>query len=341
MSDNFDSQNNEIINSPIENNNTEKKQEKNPKNKGMIILIVILVIAFLFSFVKDFFTKDSGIKSKSSNSSGYIAELYIEGTIQTENEQYNQQWLLDTIDELKNDSNNLGTILFINSPGGTVYESDEIYLALMDYKTEKPLWAYLGQTAASGGYYIACSAEKIIANRNTLTGSIGVIAGQSFDLTEFMSKHGIKMNTITAGKNKNMLNIDQPLTTEQRAIMQSVADECYNQFTQIVAEGRNLPIETVKSLADGRIYTAQQAKNNKLIDDVNEFSKAKEDMKNTLFEGKNINFTEYKYKEDKNFYKYLFDMYSSVKGLNTQTEFIEKIMAESNQIDYPAFIYLH
>lgn len=341
MSDNFDSQNNEIINSPIENNNTEKKQEKNPKNKGMIILIVILVIAFLFSFVKDFFTKDSGIKSKSSNSSGYIAELYIEGTIQTENEQYNQQWLLDTINELKNDSNNLGTILFINSPGGTVYESDEIYLALMDYKTEKPLWAYLGQTAASGGYYIACSAEKIIANRNTLTGSIGVIAGQSFDLTEFMSKHGIKMNTITAGKNKNMLNIDQPLTTEQRAIMQSVADECYNQFTQIVAEGRNLPIETVKTLADGRIYTAQQAKNNKLIDDVNEFSKAKEDMKNTLFEGKNINFTEYKYKEDKNFYKYLFDMYSSVKGLNTQTEFIEKIMAESNQIDYPAFIYLH
>ena len=341
MSDNFDSQNSEIINSPIENNNTEKKQEKKPKNKGMIILIVILVIAFLFSFVKDFFTKDSGIKSKSSNSSGYIAELYIEGTIQTENEQYNQQWLLDTIDELKNDSNNLGTILFINSPGGTVYESDEIYLALMDYKTEKPLWAYLGQTAASGGYYIACSAEKIIANRNTLTGSIGVIAGQSFDLTEFMSKHGIKMNTITAGKNKNMLNIDQPLTSEQRAIMQSVADECYNQFTQIVAEGRNLPIETVKTLADGRIYTAQQAKNNKLIDDVNEFSKAKEDMKNTLFEGKNINFTEYKYKEDKNFYKYLFDMYSSVKGLNTQTEFIEKIMAESNQIDYPAFIYLH
>ena len=341
MSDNFDSQNNEIINSPIENNNTEKKQEIKPKNKGMIILIVILVIAFLFSFVKDFFTKDSGIKSKSSNSSGYIAELYIEGTIQTENEQYNQQWLLDTIDELKNDSNNLGTILFINSPGGTVYESDEIYLALMDYKTEKPLWAYLGQTAASGGYYIACSAEKIIANRNTLTGSIGVIAGQSFDLTEFMSKHGIKMNTITAGKNKNMLNIDQPLTTEQRAIMQSVADECYNQFTQIVAEGRNLPIETVRVLADGRIYTAQQAKNNKLIDDVNEFSKAKEDMKNTLFEGKNINFTEYKYKEDKNFYKYLFDMYSSVKGLNTQTEFIEKIMAESNQIDYPAFIYLH
>ena len=340
MSDNFDSQNEEVINSPIENNNTEVKPEKKAKNKGMIVLIVILAVAFLFSFAKDIFSKDSGTKTKSSNSSGYIAELYIEGTIQSENEQYNQQWLLDTISELKNDTSNLGTILFINSPGGSVYESDEVYLALMDYKNEKPLWAYLGPMAASGGYYIACSAEKIIANRNTLTGSIGVIAGQSFDLTEFMAKHGIKMNTITAGKNKNMGNINQPLTAEQRAILQSVADECYDQFTKIVSESRNLPIETVKTLADGRIYTAQQAKNNQLIDDVNEFAKTKLDMENTIFEGKKVTFTEYKYKKSKNFYDYFFDMYSNIKGLNSQTEFIEKIMAESNQIDYPAFIYL-
>ena len=341
MSDNFDSQNEEVINSPIENNNTEVKPEKKAKNKGMIVLIVILAVAFLFSFAKDIFSKDSGTKTKSSNSSGYIAELYIEGTIQSENEQYNQQWLLDTISELKNDTSNLGTILFINSPGGSVYESDEVYLALMDYKNEKPLWAYLGPMAASGGYYIACSAEKIIANRNTLTGSIGVIAGQSFDLTEFMSKHGIKMNTITAGKNKNMGNIDQPLTAEQRAILQSVADECYDQFTQIVSESRNLPIETVKTLADGRIYTAQQAKNNQLIDDVNEFAKVKTQMEFELLSDKKASFKEYKYKRDKNFYDYFFDMYSNIKGLNSQTEFIEKIMAESNKIDYPAFIYIN
>ena len=148
------------------------------------------------------------------------------------------------------------------------------------------------------------------------------------------------MNTITAGKNKNMLNIDQPLTPEQRAIMQSVADECYDQFTQIVAEGRNLPIETVKSLADGRVYTANQALNNKLIDDILSYEDAKSQMKEYFTDIKNLTFTEYKYQEDKNFYKYLFDMYSNVKGLNSQTEFIEKIMAESNQIDYPAFIYL-
>ena len=149
------------------------------------------------------------------------------------------------------------------------------------------------------------------------------------------------MNTITAGKNKNMGNIDQPLTAEQRAILQSVADECYDQFTQIVSESRKLPIETVKTLADGRIYTAQQAKNNQLIDDVNEYSKVKTQMEFELLSDKKASFKEYKYKRDKNFYDYFFDMYSNIKGLNSQTEFIEKIMAESNKIDYPAFIYIN
>ena len=340
MSDNFDSNNKELINSTIENSNTENKKEKKQKNKGMIILIIILVVAFLFGFAKGFFSEESVIKNKSSGSSKYIAELYIEGTIQEENESYNQAWLLDTINELQNDKNNCGTILFINSPGGSVYESDEVYLALKKYAEEKTLWAYFGQTAASGGYYIACSAEKIIANRNTLTGSIGVIAGQSFDLTEFMSKHGIKMNTITAGKNKNMLNIDQPLTPEQRAIMQSVADECYNQFTQIVADGRNLPLETVKTLADGRIYTAQQALQNKLIDEILTYEEAKTQMNEYFPDLKNLTFSEFRYTKEKNFYNFIFDMYSNVKGSTSKSNLAEKIIAEYSQMDYPAYLYV-
>ena len=340
MSDNFDSNNKELINSTIENSNTENKKEKKQKNKGMIILIIILVVAFLFGFAKGFFSEESVIKNKSSGSSKYIAELYIEGTIQEENESYNQAWLLDTINELQNDKNNCGTILFINSPGGSVYESDEVYLALKKYAEEKTLWAYFGQTAASGGYYIACSAEKIIANRNTLTGSIGVIAGQSFDLTEFMSKHGIKMNTITAGKNKNMLNIDQPLTPEQRAIMQSVADECYNQFTQIVADGRNLPLETVKDLADGRIYTAQQALQNKLIDEILTYEEAKTQMNEYFPDLKNLTFSEFRYTKEKNFYNFIFDMYSNAKGSTSKSNLVEKIIAEYSQMDYPAYLYV-
>lgn len=317
-----------------------KKVKKSKNNKGMIVFIIILVIAIGFSVLKDTVFTDFSTKVSFKNGEKYIAELYIEGTIQPENESYNQTWLLETIEELQNDANNVGTILFINSPGGTVYESDEVYLALKKYNETKTLWAYLGSVAASGGYYIACSAENIIANRNTLTGSIGVIAGQSIDLTEFMTKHGIKMNTFTAGKNKNMLNIDQPVTPEQREIMQSVADECYNQFTEIVADGRKLSIETVKKLADGRIYTANQALNNKLIDQITSYEEAKSQMKEYFADIENLNFLEYKYLKEKNFYNYLFDMYSNIKGTSSKNDLVEKIITEYSQMDYPAYIYL-
>ena len=99
-------------------------------------------------------------------------------------------------------------------------------MALQDYKsTGKKVYAYLGSMAASGGYYIACASDKIFANRNTLTGSIGVIAGQFIDITEFLEDHGIHYETVHAGRNKNMGNYNEPLNEEQRQIMQSIADE--------------------------------------------------------------------------------------------------------------------
>ena len=92
---------------------------------------------------------------------------------------YNQAWLLNTIEDLTYDSANRGILLYVDSPGGTVYESDEAYLALMDYKkaTERPIIAYIASTGCSGAYYISCAADEIYANRNALTGSIGVIMG--------------------------------------------------------------------------------------------------------------------------------------------------------------------
>ncbi len=317
-----------------------KKVKKAKNNKGVVVFIIILVVVIGFGILKDTLFSDLKTNVSFKTGNNYIAELYIEGTIQNANESYNQTWLLETINELQNDVSNIGTILFINSPGGAVYESDEVYLALKKYNETKPLWAYLGSVAASGGYYIACSAEKIYANRNTLTGSIGVIAGQSFDLTEFFAKHGVKMNTFTAGKNKNMLNIDQPVTPEQREIMQSVADECYNQFTQIVSEGRNLSIETVKNLADGRIYTANQALNNKLIDEITSYEQAKMQMKEYFSDIPKVTFEEYKYLKEKNFYNYIFDMYSKVNGTKSETDLIEKVIVEYSQMDYPAYIYV-
>lgn len=238
----------------------------------------------------------------------YISVIYITGVISEENKTYNQKWLLRQIKKAKNDPNNRGILLNINSPGGTVYESDEAYLSLMEYKasTQRPVFAFFGALAASGGYYIGCAADTIFANRNTLTGSIGVIAGQSIDATSLLDKIGIKMNTITAGRNKNMGNYNQPLTDEQHAIMQSIADEAYEQFTGIVADSRGMSLSDVKILADGRIYTASQAQKNGLIDEVCSFEDAKSNIKDYFAEddenqkGESVNFVEYKYRYEEN-----------------------------------------
>lgn len=251
-----------------------QKSEK----KGLIVLVVITILAITIPFARNITA--SKVSFSGSNTSGtranlrpslktYIAELYITGTIQEKNSEYNQEWLLKTISFLKNDEKNLGIILFIDSPGGTVYHADEAYIALLDYKsTGKKLYAYFGSMAASGGYYIGCAADKIYANRNSLLGSIGVISAQTIDATSLMEKIGIKSVTVHAGKNKNMLNYNEPATEEQLNIMQALADECYQQFTEIVSLSRKMDIDKVKELADGRIYSAKQGKENGLIDEI-------------------------------------------------------------------------
>lgn len=248
---------------------------------------------------------DENVKIKSNS---YISSIYINGVISEENRTYNQKWLLKQIRKAQKDSKNVGILLVIDSPGGTVYEADDAYLALENYKktTGRPVYAYFCSLAASGGYYIGCAADKIFANRNTLTGSIGVIAGQSVDATGLFEKLGIKMTTITAGKNKNMGNYDSVLTDEQRAIFQTIADEAYGQFTGIVADSRKMDIDDVKKLADGRVYTAQQAKNNGLIDEICSMNDAKEKIKQN-FDTK-VDFVDFKYVYEESF----LDLFSSV-----------------------------
>ena len=231
-----------------------------------------------------------------------IAKIVIEGTIEDEGEKYSQKWLLGTIKKLEDKDDVIGLILYIDSPGGGVFQSDEVYLAVQHYisKTGKPVFAYFASLAASGGYYIGCSADRIVANRNTLTGSIGVICGRFLDVSEFINKHGIKDEIIHSGRNKTMGHIATPATEEQKAIMQRISDECYEQFVSIVAEARNLPIEKVKELADGRIYTAKQAKECGLIDEIMPFDDMKEYMLKTIGkEDEKASIVEYKFKGKK------------------------------------------
>ena len=182
---------------------------------------------------------------------------------------YDHSYYMELVDVLMSTPNCKGIILDVDSPGGTVYESDEFYLKLLEYKatTGKPIYAYFRSTACSGAYYIAMAADKIYANRNCTTGSIGVIIS-TYNLAGLFEKVGIEEISIVSGNNKAMGSMGTPMTEEQRSIYQSIVDESYQQFVDIVATGRQMDVSTVKSLADGRIYTATQALNVGLVDEV-------------------------------------------------------------------------
>lgn len=234
--------------------------------KGLYIFIALLIFCVGMAVVA---TVGNG-----PIATDYIAVLDIVGTI-SENDgyTYDQQYLLDSVEQIMEDHHNQGLILHIDSPGGAVYQIDELYLKLMDYKetTGRPVYAAIESYAASGGYYEACAADKIYANRNAITGSIGVIMGEFIDLSGLLDRLGVNVSYITSGANKSMGNSYQPLTEEQKAIYQSICNEYYDRFVKIVVEGRNLDEGTVRKLADGRIYSASQALQHGLIDGLESF----------------------------------------------------------------------
>jgi protease-4 len=154
-------------------------------------------------------------------------------------------------------------VLRVDSPGGSVVPADEIYHALAG--CGKPVVVSMGDLAASGGYYISMAAKYIIANPNTLTGSIGVIS-EFPEASSLMEKLGVTVTTIKSGQAKDLGSMYRPMTGEERALWQKVIDETYAGFVKIVADGRNLPEDTVRALADGRVFTGRQALEAGLVD---------------------------------------------------------------------------
>ena len=159
-------------------------------------------------------------------------------------------------------------ILRIDSPGGTVGDSQEIFSAINRLKSKGcKVVASFGNISASGGVYIGVAADKIIANPGTITGSIGVII-RGNNISELLDKIGIKFETVKSGIFKDILSPDKPLSEEGRALLQNLIDESYKQFIEAVSVSRNIPIEEVKKFADGRIFTGTQAKELGLVDDI-------------------------------------------------------------------------
>lgn len=231
-------------------------------------------------------------------SEDFVGVLNIEGTIaassvsswssQTE---YNHDLYMNYVDQMIDADNNRGILLYVDSPGGAVYQSDEMYLKLMEYKekTNRPIWAYFADEACSGGYYISMAADKIYANRNCWTGSIGVIISL-MNFKKLYDKLGIKEIDITSGDNKAIGSSGIDLTSEQRDILQELVDEAYEQFIDIVCIGRGMDEDTVRDIADGRIYSAKQALGNGLIDEIGQLEDAKLDFTVAAGLPENINF---------------------------------------------------
>ena len=149
-------------------------------------------------------------------------------------------------------------LLRIDSPGGTVGDSQEIYSALVRLRQKIKIVASFGNISASGGVYIGVGAEHIVANPGTITGSIGVIL-RGNNLERLLEKIGVSFKVIKSGPYKDILAFDRELTEPEKTILQDLIDTSYQQFVQTVADGRKLAVEAVRSFADGRIFTGQQA----------------------------------------------------------------------------------
>jgi protease-4 len=196
-----------------------------------------------------------------------VAVIYLEGTIGAatagSGAVVDSQQIIDYVKAAESNRRVKAIVVYINSPGGAVVPSDLMYQALRD--AEKPVVAAMGDVAASGGYYVACGADRILAHPATVTGSIGVY-GQLVNAAELLSTIGVEGIIVRSGDSKAMGNWFEHPTEEQLAIEQQIVDQLYELFVQAVAEGRNMDPDEVRKLADGRPFTGRQALEVGLVD---------------------------------------------------------------------------
>jgi protease-4 len=222
--------------------------------KGCLVLTGLLVFLIVISLFLALVQKSIPLGSK-------IALVRIEGPI------FDSKDIVDEIKEYTKHASIKAIILRIDSPGGAVAPSQEIYEAVKKASEKKKIVVSMGSIAASGGYYIAAPSSKIIANPGTLTGSIGVIL-EIPNLEGLMSKIGIKTEVIKSGQYKDMVSYFRSMKKEEREILQGVMDNVHEQFIRAVSEARNLKMDEVKKIADGRIFTGEQAVQHGLVDEL-------------------------------------------------------------------------
>lgn len=173
--------------------------------------------------------------------------------------------ITEQLDEFGNDNSIIAVILRVDSPGGGVAASQEIYDAVIELKKKKKVVASMGSIAASGGLLVACSADKIVANPGTITGSISAIM-QFANIEELLKKVGVKSSVVKSGQYKDIGSPLREMTSEEKVIVQDLVDDIYNQFIDVIVKERRLPREKVVEIADGRVFSGRKAKELGLVD---------------------------------------------------------------------------
>ena len=222
--------------------------------KSCLIITGLLVVLVVISLFFTFFQKKLPLGSR-------LALIRIEGPIIDSKE------TIDEIKEYTKDNSIKAIVLRIDSPGGAVAPSQEIYEEVKKAVAKKKVVVSMGSVAASGGYYIASPATKIIANPGTLTGSIGVIM-EIPNIEGLMNKIGVKTEVIKSGRHKDIASAFRTMGKEEREILQGVMDNVHEQFMKAVSEGRKIKMEELRKIADGRVFTGEQAKTYGLVDEL-------------------------------------------------------------------------
>jgi protease-4 len=230
------------------------------KQKRILVGLGVMAALLVFFFgILFFIGRYSGGKSSRLSFGDKIAIVEIKGVISQ------SSWIIEELRQYLEDDGVKAIILRIDSPGGGVGPAQEIYREVMKIKLKKKVVTSMGSVAASGGYYVACASDLIVANPGTITGSIGVIM-QFSNFEELLKKIGIKGVVLKSGEHKDIGSPFREMTLEEKVIMQEVLNNVHQQFIQAVADGRKLDRSKVIQVADGRILTGEQAKNLGLVD---------------------------------------------------------------------------
>ncbi len=256
------------------------------RNKLATIIAILFFVSVLLGFWIVFSQPSQKIerKSKIGISQNKIAVVNILGPIRASMKSSDpfsrdSEKIVKRLKKLNENSSVKAVVLRINSPGGTVAAVQEIYSELLKMKKNgKFIVASFSDVAASGGYYIACAADKIIAQPGTLTGSIGVIL-EIGNFSELMKKIGVKIETVKSGIHKDIGNFAREMTIGERKILQDLINDAYEQFLSAVVTGRKLDEAKARTLADGRIFTGTQAKSEGLVDTLGGLDDAIEEAK--------------------------------------------------------------